>query len=137
MIRTGKVRIMTKAAVFEKEEAHRAMDVNRYYNADYVTFGVIRSELSVSVAYILFAVLYVAYHAEEMMTDMTLSELLDLGRLGIFIYVAVLIVFFLISVIVYSVRYSRAQKRLKVYRGYLRRLTRMYQEDSTDKEQTV
>lgn len=137
MIRTNKVKIMTRAAIFEKEEERGALHISHFYKGDYVSYGMLKSAISLTCAFGLGVCVWVIYHAEKLMTEESVEDLLALGRQMLVWYGAALAVFLLISFLVYSLRYSNAQRRLKSYRANLRKLMKLYQEEGTAKERTV
>ena len=109
MIRANKVKTMTRAAMFEKKEARGALAVNRFFQGDYVIYGMIKSAISITVAFALAVGMWVIYHAEELMTEKSVADLFALGKQGVFMYVAVLVFFLLISTcifVAYVLQYS-------------------------------
>ena len=137
MIRANKVKTMTRAAMFEKKEARGALAVNRFFRGDYVIYGMIKSAISITVAFALAVGMWVIYHAEELMTEKSVADLFALGKQGVFMYVAVLVFFLLISLAVYCVRYYKAQHKLKGYRSQLRKLAKSYQDEASAKEKML
>ena len=137
MIRANKVKTMTRAAMFEKKEARGALAVNRFFQGDYVIYGMIKSAISITVAFALAVGMWVIYHAEELMTEKSVADLFALGKQGVFMYVAVLVFFLLISLAVYCVRYQKAQHKLKGYRSQLRKLAKSYQDEASAKEKML
>ena len=137
MIRANKVKIMTKAAAFEQREERKALYVGRYFLSDYVLYGMLKSALSLTIAFGLCAGMWVIYHAESLMTEKSVSDLFEMGKDMVLLYVVALVVFLLISLVAYCVRYQNAQKKLKGYRGTLRRLAKSYQDEMPVKEKTL
>ena len=137
MIRVNKVKTMTRAAMFEKKEARGALVINRFFRSDYVIYGMIKSAISLTIAFCLAVGMWVIYHAEELMTEKSVADLFALGKQGVILYVAALVAFLLVSLIVYCVRYQKAQKRLKGYRGHLRKLAKSYQDETAAKEKLL
>ena len=137
MIRANKVKTMTRAAMFEKKEARGALAVNLFFQGDYVIYGMIKSAISITVAFALAVGMWVIYHAEELMTEKSVADLFALGKQGVFMYVAVLVFFLLISLAVYCVRYHKAQHKLKGYRSQLRKLAKSYQDEASAKEKML
>ena len=137
MIRVNKVKTMTRAAIFEKKEARGALAINRFFMSDYVVYGLIKSAISITIAFALTVGMWVIYHAEELMTEKTVEDLFALGKQGIALYAIVLIAFLLVSIAVYCVRYQSAQKRLKEYRSHLRKLAKNYQDEASAKEKML
>lgn len=137
MIRTTKVRTMTRAAIFEKKEERRSIYISRFFRGDYVLYGLIKSGISITIAYLLGLGMFVIYHAEELMTEKSVEDLIRMGMDALFWYGVILAGFLVISAVVYIIQYSRAQKRMKEYRGYLRKLMKSYQGDSGTKERSL
>ena len=137
MIRSNKVKLMTRAAIFEQKEERKALYVSRFFSTDYVIYGMIKSAVSLTVAFGLGVCMWVIYHAESLMTEKSVADLFALGKQLIGMYGIALLGFSLISLIVYCVRYARAQKRLKGYRSNLRKLAKSYQDEAPAKEKTL
>lgn len=137
MIRTNRVKTMTRAAIFEKHEERGALYIGRFFESDYIGLGILKSTISITFVFILGICAWAIYHAEdleEMISVMSLEGLVDMGKQVLGWYVLVLFCFLAVSVAVCCVRYHRAQQRLKVYRGHLRKLMKSYQEEGTAKE---
>jgi len=137
MIRTNRVKTMTKAAIFEKKEEKGALAVNRFFRSDYVIYGLIKSAISITLAFCLAIGMWVIYHAEELMTEKSVADLFAMGKHIVILYAAVLLIFLLVSLAVYCVRYQGAQKRLKEYRSHLRKLAKSYQDEAPAKEKAL
>ena len=137
MIRTNKVKIMTRAAIFEQKEDRKALYINHFFSMDYVIYGMLKSAVSLTIAFCLAVCMWVIYHAEELMTEKSVADLFALGKQVVTLYGAALLVFLLISMVVYYVRYAYAQERLKGYRSNLRKLAKSYQEEAAAKEKTL
>ena len=137
MIRTNKVKTMTRAAIFEKAEERKTLYISRFFRNDYVLQGLLKSAIAATCAFALGVGMWVIYHAEELMSEKRLEDLVAIGMKALTWYGVALVAFLLASLVVYNVRYSHAQKRLKGYRGSLRKLLKMYQEEDTAKERIL
>lgn len=137
MIRSNKVKTMTRAAIFEQKEERKALHINQFFTADYVIYGMLKSAVSLTIAFGLAVCMWVIYHAEELMTEKSVADLFALGKQVVVLYAIALLIFLLISLVVYAVRYFRAQKRLRGYRTQLRKLAKSYQEETSVKEKTL
>lgn len=137
MIRANKVKIMTRAAIFEKNEGRKALYISRFFQNDYILYGLLKSAVSITLAFLLGTGMWVVYHAESLMTEKTIDDLLRLGRQALSWYGIALGSFLLVSLAVYVLRYHSAQKRMKGYRGNLRKLLKMYQEEGAARERSI
>ena len=137
MIRANKVKIMTRAAIFEKNEGRKALYITRFFQNDYILYGLLKSAVSVTLAFVLGTCMWVVYHAESLMTEKTIADLIHLGEQALSWYGVTMGSFLLVSLIVCVVRYQSAQKRMKGYRGNLRKLLKMYQEEGAARERSI
>ena len=137
MIRTNKVKIMTRSAVFEKHEERGALYISHFFKTDYIGFGMLKSAISLTFAFGLGVCMWGLYFSEELMTQKSIEDLLGIGKNILLWYAAALVAFLAVSAAVHAVRYSRAQKKLKGYRSGLRKLMKVYQEEDRQKERTV
>ncbi len=128
---------MTKAAIFEQKEERKALAINRFFQVDYVVYGMLKSFVSLTIAFVLAVGVWVIYHAEELMTEKSVADLFGLAKQVGISYVVALVLFLLISLAVYCVQYYRAQKRLRGYRSQLRKLAKVYQEETGAKEKML
>ena len=83
----------------------------------------------------LFAVLFVMYDSEFLIQELYQIDLMEYAKKLIFYYIGFVGVYSLISYCVYSLRYRKAKRRLKVYFNNLRRLQVLYQRERKDKTQ--
>ena len=137
MIRTNKVKIMTRAAVFEKHEERGSLYISRFFKTDYIGLGLLKSAISLTFVFGLGVCMWGLYFSEELMTQKSIEDLIGIGRNILLWYAAALIAFLAVSAVIYALRYSRAQKKLKGYRSGLRKLLKLYQEEDKQKERSV
>lgn len=53
MLNESKVRMMTKMAIYEKNEGRRELKTARYFKTDYVSLGVLNTIIAATAAYVL------------------------------------------------------------------------------------
>lgn len=132
MINNSKVKLMTKLAVYEKNHKDD-IEISKYNKSDYIRLNLIKNVLSVTLAYILILVIVGIYQMEYLVAN---AVTLDYKSLGINIlgyYCIVLIVFCLSGMLISSVKYSKAIKRLNKYLKRLRILKKYYDEQGEKK----
>ena len=79
MLNEEKIRWMTKASIYEKRQGRIDLGRNEYFMGDYVRLHLLKNGISLTIAYILLAGLYVVYKIEEifdMAANMQLGLLL-------------------------------------------------------------
>ena len=128
---------MTKAAVFEKREAHRALKIVNYRRKDYVLSRMLLVLLSVSIAYAILVgtVIFLVFMANESLV-LSIAEMVFV-ILGIIAgYVVVLLFYYVVSHKFYGERHVKARKDVKKYLVVLKALDSFREEDGKAKEES-
>lgn len=126
MIDERRVKLMTKMSIYEKTEGKRELPLAAYYKSDYVNFNTIKTLLYVFVGFVLMIGIYLACHIEQVFR--WLNDL-DIKQFGIRVGVATLLVlvfYYILCRVVYTIRYNRATKGIKEYNRNLKRLSFLY-----------
>ena len=115
MLNENKIKMMTKMAIYEKNEGRQMIKNSRYFKGDYVAFGVLRTLIATTFAYIIMVILYVLCNLEKLVADINSLDYAAVGkRLGIY-YILMLIVYTIIAAMVYAYQYNHSRKGLKKY----------------------
>lgn len=128
MINEEKLRLMTKTAVLEKN-SQKQFNINRYFKKDYISYHVILIWICITAAFMLVAggaaVFYIEQYpeaAQKQNLGMVLFTLL-------MVYVIIVIIYAIIAMLVYAVRYDRAQAVIRKYNNALRLLEKEYEKE--------
>lgn len=128
MINNDKVSLMTKLAIYESKNSED-IKLSKYYKGDYVRHNVLKTLISVTIAYICILALILFYNLEGIVENFFELNYTILG-IEIFVTYFVLIVMFgLFSFMVYSDKINRSRKNLTKYHRGLTQLSRIYEED--------
>lgn len=122
---------MTKMASYEANERKRNVAIGSYFRTDYIGWQVLKSIISATIAFVVVFGMYIFYEFEFFMTDIYKMDLLEFARNVLTRYLWVIGVYAVISYVVYTVRYSKAVKSLRVYQMNLRKLADMYKQSNT------
>lgn len=133
MLNEEKVRYMTQLAIFEKNEGKKIFPINRYFKKDYVGGQMFRSFFGYTFCYLLILLMWVLYKLDELLNDMSIDDLLNAGERWGVIYVAGLVIYLIITWIVYSKRYDYAARSQTMYVSKLKHLVRRYEKDRSDR----
>lgn len=126
MLNENKIKMMTKMAIYEKNEGRQMIKNSRYFKGDYVAFGVLRTLIAATFAYIIMVVLYVLCNLEGLVADINSMDYAAVGkRLG-FYYILMLVAYTVIGGLVYTYQYNCSRKGLKKYFSRLNKLERFY-----------
>lgn len=134
MLNEDKIRLMTGIAMFEKREGKKLFPVNRYFRGDYISSHMIRSFFSYTLSSLLIFLVWGLYNIEQILGVLSVEELIkiavNMGKL----YIAGLIIYELVTLLVYRSRYEYSRRGMKVYIAKLKRLEKRYEFQSKSKE---
>ena len=125
MINKEKVALMTSMAAFEKHEGKKNLNIINYYRSDYIGFQVLKSVIAATLCFIFVGAVYLFYNFEELMANIYIMDLMELGKNILIIYCVFIAVYAIITYVVSMYRYAVSKRRLKTYYGNLRVLENM------------
>lgn len=128
MLNEKRIILMTKMASYEANEGKKNVSIGSYFRTDYIGWQVLKSIISASIAFVVVFGMYIFYNFEMFMTDIYKMDLLEFARHILSLYLWTIGIYAVVSYIVYTVRYTRAVKSLKVYQMNLRKLSDMYKQ---------
>ena len=120
---------MTKMAAYEADEGKKNVAIGNYFRGDYIGLQVIKSIISATIAFVIVFGLFVFYDFEVFMSDIYKMDLLGFGRTVITAYLIFVAVYALISYMIYTYRYAKARKSLKMYYNNLKKLAYLYDKE--------
>lgn len=129
MLNEERIKLMTKMAAYEADEGKKNVAIGNYFRGDYIGLQVIKSIISATIAFVIVFGLFVFYDFEVFMSDIYKMDLLGFGRTVITAYLIFVAVYALISYMIYTYRYAKARKSLKMYYNNLKKLAYLYDEE--------
>ena len=127
---------MTKMAAYEAGEGKKSMAIGTYFRGDYIAKEIIKSILYGTAAYGIMLTVYIAYHFEEFLIQLYDWDYLKSFGISVLKQYGILIVIYaLITYIVYVIRYRGARRSLRTYYNNLRRLSSMYRAEAKEQEE--
>lgn len=129
MLNEERIKLMTKMAAYEADEGKKNVAIGNYFRGDYIGLQVIKSIISATIAFVIVFGLFVFYDFEVFMSDIYKMDLLDFGRTVITAYLVFVAVYALISYMIYTYRYAKARKSLKMYYNNLKKLAYLYDKE--------
>lgn len=126
MLNEERIILMTKMASYEAHEGKKNVAVGSYFRGDYVGWHVLKSIISATIAFVVVFGMYIYYDFEVFMMDIYKMDLIEFARRILSRYLWTVGIYAVISYIVYTVRYMKAVKSLKLYYMNLRKLAGMY-----------
>ncbi|MCH5279845.1 MAG: hypothetical protein J1E61_00140 [Lachnospiraceae bacterium] len=126
MLSQERIQLMTKMASYEEHEGKKYMAIGSYFRSDYIGLQIIKSIICATLAYLVLFGMYLFYEFENFMQDIYKMDLLEFGKSVLFYYFIFVLIYGVISYVVYSYRYHKAKKSLKRYYHHLKQLAAMY-----------
>lgn len=126
MLNEERIILMTKLASYEENEGRKNVAIGSYFRSDYIGWQVLKSIISATIAFVVVFAMYIFYDFELFMMDIYKMDLTEFAKRILFLYLGIIAAYAVISYIIYTVRYNRAKKSLKLYYMNLRRLANMY-----------
>ena len=128
MLNEERIILMTKMASYEANEGRRNVAIGRYFRSDYIGWQVLKSIISATIAFVVVFAVYIFYDFEMFMMDIYKMDLFAFAKQVLTMYLWTIGIYAVISYVVYTIRYNRAVKSLRVYYMNLRRLAEMYRQ---------
>lgn len=129
MLNEERIKLMAKMAAYEADEGKKNVAIGNYFRGDYIGLQVIKSIISATIAFVIVFGLFVFYDFEVFMSDIYKMDLLGFGRTVITAYLIFVAVYALISYMIYTYRYAKARKSLKMYYNNLKKLAYLYDKE--------
>ena len=129
MISEEKLKIMTKMAIYDKNEGKDDFEIGKYYKKDYLTFNYIKTWICATIAYLgLWCLILVANMDTAVLTLGSFKFVLSVIAFILF-YVLFVLVYEVLTYKIYSIKYDRAKKRLNEYMEQVEELNKMYEKE--------
>ena len=129
MLNEERIKLMTKMAAYEADEGKKNVAIGNYFRGDYIGLQVIKSIISATIAFVIVFGLFVFYDFEVFMSDIYKMDLLGFGKTVVIAYLIFVAVYALISYMIYTYRYTKARKSLKMYYNNLKKLAYLYDKE--------
>lgn len=125
MLNEEKIKLMAKASLFAQKEKKYSLHSGVYFRGDYISIGIIKAALSMTISYIFIFLIWALYHTEELLIQITYEELVSIGIKFLIGYVIVLVIDVVLAFIIYRRRYNKEQKDLKEYLNTLKKIQKI------------
>lgn len=130
MINIRKTRLMTKLAMFEQGEGKQDIARSKYYKTDFVRLQVLKTAVSVTIAYLLILLLVGIYKSEYLIEQAVNLDYPTICTVIVVAYIILMIVFIVGTIIGYSIYYDLSRKKLSKYYRMLKIMRRLYDEEA-------
>lgn len=129
MLNEERIKLMTKMATYEAKEGKTTFRIGKYFKSDYISYQLLKSAISITVAYLLMISLWALAKMEYIMENIHKIDLVNLGRNLVILYILLLIAYLVIAFDVYYLKYDKAIRSLSKYRKQLKQLGILYENE--------
>lgn len=129
MLNEEKIKLMTKTSIYEKNKQKDLKIAEKYYKTDYVTYSMVKTSVSVTIAYVLALLIIVLWKSEELISMVNQVDYFELVKKLIIVYAIVLVAYMMVSFAVYAIKYDRAKRYQKIYIAKLKKIEKIDDEE--------
>ena len=135
MLDEERICIMTRMASYEAGEGKEDMPVKQYYRKDYISYQMIRSFISSTISFCILLLFWGMYNIENIMKKVAATDLPRFGILILVLYISFIVLYEIITVVVYSRKYTKATEAMKKYHADLKKVMKLQEKE--EKLQTL
>ncbi|WP_167955794.1 hypothetical protein [Anaerosporobacter faecicola] len=131
MLDNNKISLMTKLAIYEKDEGED-IKLSKYFKMDYLRYQIIKSVVSVTVSYLILLIIIAFYKSEYLIQEAVKLDYKAIGAKVLGIYIILLTIYVFSSIVGYSLKFDSSRKRLFQYRKNLKQLRQYYIDEENE-----
>lgn len=135
MLSKKKIKIMFLMASYEKGIGKKDLKIIRYYKNDYIRMNILTSVVCSTIAYLLILALLAMYNMDYFIKNAVSIDYASFGIMALCGYVILIGLYIFVTMLVCSVRYDQARKRVRKYFKYLKYLGKYYQENVDEEDE--
>ena len=116
-------------AIYDAGVGKKNVSIGNYFRGDYIGLQVIKSVMNATIAFAVLIAIFVLYDFEIFMSDIYKMDLIQFGKLVMFGYLFFVLVYGFISYFIYTHRYTKAKRSLKIYYNNLKKISYLYDKE--------
>lgn len=131
-----RIRLMTRIAIYEKEEGKKNAPVADYFRSDYIGLKILGAILSSTIVFCIVLGLYILCNSETLMIDFYKMDLMEEARKLVIYYAGFVASYVCVVALVFFAKYNKAVKYKRIYSKNLKKLLPHFgrAENKEDKE---
>lgn len=133
MLDEKKVKLMTRLAFYEETQGKEDFKISAYYRKDYVSLHMLCSFIWVTIGYVCIVALAVLAGLDSLLGNMSMAVVVLIGGMAIVGWLAVVIIYMMITSHIYNEKHKNSRQRVKKYNHDLTRLLKMYAHSDSQK----
>lgn len=129
MINEERVKELYEIAIYDNGKKKKSGQMGMYYRSDYISKEMIKSIFTGTLAFFLCAALWIFYDMENILVAINSLDVIAVAVSTVCKYVIFMVVYEIITYIIYYRRYTRGRKELKEYCSHLKRVNKLYERE--------
>lgn len=125
MVNKDKVRLMTTIAMY-KSHHESIFKIDKYFGYDYIIWHLMLSAVRYTIGIVLIFGMIVLLDSDVIFYNVNMDGITGAVKGYLFIYLIGLVLYLMLSSVVYSKRYKKAQKGILYYNSMLKRLAKRF-----------
>lgn len=127
-----RIRLMTRIAMYEKDEGKKSEPVSRYFRSDYIGLKILGAICCATLVFAIVVGLYVLCNSDILLSDIYKMDLMEEAKKLILIYIGFVVAYVSIVACVFFVKYNRAVKYKRIVSKNLKKLLLRYGKKDED-----
>lgn len=129
MINEERVKELYELAKLDASDEKLKDNSRNYYRWDYLWKEAIISFFSGTIAYMILVVFWAIYNVDGLLEKLKTMDFATIGTSIVVLYIAFIVSYEFVTVLVYTYRYNLGKFRLRKYGAHLKKLNQMYRRD--------
>jgi hypothetical protein len=129
MLNQERVCEMTKLAIFDQKKGREYKPMTEYFRRDYIARELLKSFITGTMAFAILVGAVILYDMEGLLEQINSIDIRQIVTRGILCYAACMAVYFLVTYIVYYMRYTKGRHEVKKYYLHLKKVNKIYREE--------
>ena len=122
MVREENVKLMSRIAIYEKNNGKQEIPMNSYYKGDYVRIYSLKAVVHATITFFIIAAIVVLYKMDYILANILKVDYKQIAMYLLIIYACFISIYWIVSRIVYSRRYEKARPNIITYNHDLKKL---------------
>lgn len=122
MVREENVKLMSRIAIYERNEGKTEIPMNSFYKGDYVRLHSLKAVVSATIAFVLIFALGVTYKLDYILANILKLDYKKIAAAVFIIYAIWIFLYWLIARIIYTKKYENARPNIIIYNHNLKKL---------------
>lgn len=132
MLNKQKIKLMTRAAIYEESVGREDLKINMYFASDYIRVNLLKTLIGVTVGYLLAVMLFLGYRYEELLAELANMDLMAMVMdFGVY-YVILLAVYAVCALIYYSYKKHQSERNVRQYYAVLKKIEAISEQELSD-----